>query len=441
MKKPDKKKMKETKMQLTKVQLTKIFIDGPSLFSKIKDKAFPPWFKIENKGDKRLKIDIYDNIGGGFFFEGLTAKGFRRQIKDAGAVDEIEVHINSNGGAVFEGFAIYETLKSHDAKVNVYVDGIAASIASVIAMAGDSIIMADNAYMMVHSPRGIIFGKSKELRKQADLLDKLNNSIVDTYMTRVSVDRDEVLNMMEEETWLNASDCIEKGFADSSTEKESDVSAFMGDRYSAFHNIPSYILALTDRKDIPDNNKEEDDEMKPEDLKAILNEALKPVIDDVAAVRQSTTNLETRVAKVEKTETKESKSAPFIKRIEKCVADGKMTPSERDHAVTIIDKLSDDGEFLENYVVGFEGRKKLANGILNVEVTSDGGSQHSCILDKEFTAPSKDGGSRVPKEAAVRAFDAIGNTKDYNDFRAKVYAAAGERIPPQVTVTQEAAAK
>jgi len=419
--------------------------------NKIKNKACPPWFKIENKGDKKAKIDIYDDIGGGFFFFGLTAKDFRNQLKEIGNVDEIDVFINSNGGKVFEGFAIYEMLNSHSAKINVKIDGIAASIASVIAMAGDSVVMAKNAFMMMHQPKGLFFGKSDELRNQANLLDKIENNIVDTYASRAKIKREEIQNLVKEETWLTADEAIEKGFADELSE-EVEVAAFAGDRYGSFNAVPVFIQNLVNREDKPttvnkdkEDKKDTEDEMTKEEIKAMLDGGIKAAVEPLTT---EITGLKTRAETAEKElkeykekqglSTVEDKRKLLVNRVNACVSAGKVTPVERDSAVKIVNKL--DEESGEEYVKGLESRNKIANGVLSVEVTKGDGSTKSCVLDKDFTVPTKDNGHKIPHPSAIAAFDSLNvEGESYDDFRKRVYAQAGERVPPKPVVPEKEA--
>ena len=165
---------------------------------------------------KTAEVLLYEDIGGWF---GITADSFIKEIKSLKDVSEINLRINSNGGNVFDGVAIYNYLKSHQAKITVDVDGLAASIASIIAMAGDEIRMADNAWLMIHDPWIVTGGTADELRKTADTMEGIRGSLLDTYMKRATTDRDTVSDMMTEETWLNAADAVEHGLADSVTDE------------------------------------------------------------------------------------------------------------------------------------------------------------------------------------------------------------------------------
>ena len=153
-------------------------------------------------------IDITDDIGG----FGVSAKSF---LNDMRAVkgDTINLSINSPGGDVFAGVAIYNALRSSGKKVNVKVLGLAASAASLIAMAGDEIEMPENAMMMIHNPWSFAMGDADELRATADVLDKIGGSLVGTYAARTGKDEDEIKALLDAETWMTAQEAVDMGFA------------------------------------------------------------------------------------------------------------------------------------------------------------------------------------------------------------------------------------
>lgn len=169
---------------------------------------------MEKTSEKTATINIYGEIGESFWGDSTSATSFARELSSLGEVDELTVCINSPGGSVFDGLAIRSTLVNHPAKVSVRVEGWAASIASVIAMAGDEIEMALGSMMMIHNPLTFSVGESKDLRKMADVLDQVRDSLVDVYEERTGIDREEIIDMLDEETWMDAQTAVEKGFAD-----------------------------------------------------------------------------------------------------------------------------------------------------------------------------------------------------------------------------------
>lgn len=192
-------------------------------------------YKINANG-KKAEVFIYEDIGEGWF-GGLSAKRFADDIKALGKVDEIKVMINSNGGSVFEGVAIYNTLVKNQARIVVEIDGIAASIASVIAMAGDEVRMAENAFMMIHDPWIVTGGTADELRDTADTMDKVRDTLLNTYMKRSSAEEQTISEMMSAETWLTATEAHDIGLVDSISERV-DMAAFAIHDFSTFKNAP-----------------------------------------------------------------------------------------------------------------------------------------------------------------------------------------------------------
>lgn len=174
--------------------------------------------KIQNKGNGKAEIYIYEDIGEGWL-GGLSAKAFADEVKGLGKLTQINVRINSAGGSVFDGIAIYNTLVKNPARVIVDIDGLAASIASVVAMAGDEINIADNAMMMIHDPWTVASGSAGELRKTADLLDLLREQLLDTYDKRSSASRDDISLMMDDETWFTSQQALDFGLVDKVTDE------------------------------------------------------------------------------------------------------------------------------------------------------------------------------------------------------------------------------
>lgn len=171
------------------------------------------WYRINNSldagGSPVAEINLYGDIGSW----GITAASFVEELK---AVDapEIHLHIASPGGEVFDGLALYNALRSHRAKVIVQVDSLAASIASVIAMAGDRIIMAPHSQMMIHMAAGVACGEASEMREYADFLDRQSENIAGVYAERAGGTVKQWLKAMAAETWYFADEAVEAGLAD-----------------------------------------------------------------------------------------------------------------------------------------------------------------------------------------------------------------------------------
>lgn len=169
--------------------------------------------------------DGYDWWFGDLIESETSAKHFKNELAKYPNASQINIYINSQGGSVFEGTAIYNQLKRYPAHKTVYIDGFACSIASVIAMAGDEIIMPKNTMMMIHNMMMSVWGNSKEIRKAADDLDTINAAGRQAYLTKAGekLSEEKLVEMMDAETWLTAEQCIEYGLADKFAEKDADM--------------------------------------------------------------------------------------------------------------------------------------------------------------------------------------------------------------------------
>ena len=183
-------------------------------------------FYEKSEDNKELTIYLYDDISAGDSFWGLdgTSKGIRDLLKDS--YETVNVRINSYGGDVFEGIAIFNLLKSYPGKVNVYIDSCACSIASVIAMAGDKIYMPENTFMMIHNCWSYAMGNAEDLRKTAEDLDTIMKGSIASYMSRVNISEERLKELLDQETWLSAKDCVAMGFADELVSLKEDDSNY-----------------------------------------------------------------------------------------------------------------------------------------------------------------------------------------------------------------------
>lgn len=197
-------------------------------------------YRVIARGDDAAEIYIYGVIGGDWFGEGITAKMVADDLKALGKVKTIDARINSEGGDVFQGKAIYSLLVENKAKITVKIDGLAASAASFIAMAGDDIEIAEGAFVMIHDAYGVSFGRAEDMRKYADILDMVNESIIDVYAARTEQSKDKIKKWMSDETWFTAKEAISNGFADTMTENlKVAASVSHPDR---FKHLPSVLL-------------------------------------------------------------------------------------------------------------------------------------------------------------------------------------------------------
>lgn len=195
------------------------------------------WFRMKASGEKSADIYIYEEIG----YWGVTARQFASSLKALGDIDHINLRIHSPGGDVFEGIAIYNLLNSHPASKTVYIDGLAASMASVIAMVGNPVIMPENAMMMIHKPWGITGGDANDMRDYADLLDKVEGVLIPSYAKKTGKTPEELAVMLGEETWLTAQECVEHGFADQLLPSMQAMARINSKRIEEFDSMPASL--------------------------------------------------------------------------------------------------------------------------------------------------------------------------------------------------------
>ena len=194
-----------------------------------------PCFKFNMKDTAKPVLSIYDEIG----FWGVQASDFRAQL-GAITAKEVTVEINSPGGDLFAGVAMYNMLKAAGKTVNVKVMGVAASAASLVAMAGDTIEMPKNTFMMVHNPMGVSMGNADDMRETAELLDRLGASMVQTYAARTGQPENAIAEMLAVDTWMTADEALAAGFATVVTEDIEATASF--DMTKA--DLPAHIKAV-----------------------------------------------------------------------------------------------------------------------------------------------------------------------------------------------------
>ena len=192
-------------------------------------------------------ISILDTIGEDWFGEGVTAKRISAALRSIGDKDVV-VNINSGGGDFFEGVAIYNLLRSHPAKVTVRVLGLAASAASVIAMAGDEIQVAQNGFLMIHNSWVVAVGNRFDLIEAASTMEPFDQSMAELYADRAGVDPEVAAQWMADETWFSGQKAVDDGLADSLLPKDSvvqDVNSSTETEYNALRRLDN-ILAKSE---------------------------------------------------------------------------------------------------------------------------------------------------------------------------------------------------
>ncbi|MBW7057647.1 Clp protease ClpP [Paracoccus bogoriensis] len=209
------------------------------------------WYTIRAR-DGGAEVAIHDEIGA----EGVSAKGF---LAELGAIPDgapILVRINSPGGSVFDAVAIHNALKRHAGTVTVWIDGIAASAASYVAMAGDEIVMPENAFLMIHDPAGLVMGTAADMRAMAETLDKIAATMVRGYAARAGRPEDEIAALMAAETWFDAEEALAAGLATRIAEPVRIAARF---DIARFRNAPPALLEAIEAgadpaETVPDGN-------------------------------------------------------------------------------------------------------------------------------------------------------------------------------------------
>lgn len=331
-----------------------------------------PWYSMEAKADeKRATLHIYEAIGGWW---GVDAAQLVRELHALGDLDAIDVYINSPGGDAFDGVAIYNALRRNKATVNVTVDGLAASAASLIAMAGDTVTMARGSELMIHDASAVAWGNAELMSETAALLDKLSDSYADCYAARAGGTSKAWREVMKAETWYTAAEAVAAGLADKTDDEKDGTEAKARFDLSVFAHAgradaPAPKLPVAAATHVPPVSPEpghphqkETDTMSDTNLTAGLRErlgitdaetsedAILAALDEVLAEQADTpepqaaklpdgvTMIETDVlaalqasaAKVDKIEA-ERAAERRVGLVEAAIKDGKIAPARRDH--------------------------------------------------------------------------------------------------------------
>lgn len=191
------------------------------------------WYQIKNMQNGVVEISLHDEIG----LWGVSAADFIAELKNHQSAKSINLSVHSPGGNVLDGLAMYNALKAHPAKIHGQVEGIAASAASFILMASDTISMPEDSFLMIHNAQGGAMGEADDLREVADIMDKLQDSIVNIYEKRTGLAEAEIRDMMAAETWMNATDALSNGFIDTITDRL-DVAAKINTFNKYFKEMP-----------------------------------------------------------------------------------------------------------------------------------------------------------------------------------------------------------
>lgn len=218
------------------------------------------WNVIKSSNNK-AELLIYGEIGDmEYWGDEVTPVEVNNMLKAIGNVSEIIVRINSPGGDVFAGMAIYWMLKRHPAKVTAFIDGLSASIASVIPLSAEEIIMGKGTMMMIHRPMGgILLARSDDFRKQADVLDRIEGELSDLYSEKMGISTDEVKALLDAETWYTADEAYDAGLIDK-VEGSMKVTASAKGKIAVVNGVEMDLSKFMNAPELPENPEIDDDE-------------------------------------------------------------------------------------------------------------------------------------------------------------------------------------
>jgi len=299
------------------------------------------WNFIKNESDNTAELLLYGTISdNSWWSDSVSPKRFKEDLEKLGNVTQITVRIYSGGGDVFAANAIYSMLKDHKAEIIVKIDGLAASAATIIAMSGDKILIPENGYIMIHKVSTYISGNIDDIQKELELLEKIENTLVQTYVKRTGKTKEEVQALIDAETWLTGREAVEEGFADelmfeNEEEKEKISNGILNkievrNDLEKCKNLPENLknnmaklpsnvaeesmpitLINSITQDIPDFHFEQNTASKT--LEGI----------DVQKEKESTSKVRVDCSNLDKSEDFESNDSSFIKPSERIVKSGK----------------------------------------------------------------------------------------------------------------------
>jgi ATP-dependent Clp endopeptidase proteolytic subunit ClpP len=325
------------------------------------------WFTITNKAEApAAEIDIFDEIG----LWGVSTKDFANALKSVPMDREISLRINSPGGSVFDGFAIHDMLAARRDKVTARIIGVAASMASIIALAGKRTIASENSTVMIHKPRGGAFGESEEMRKMADLLDKLEGRLVNVYAAKSGKKEDEVKAAMEATTWFTAEEAKAWGLVD---EVSAPVKAAACFDLSRLGPVPDRITNLFTGGVTASTNHQTQVSMK--NLLAVLVEAkliASADLSDDAAAAQVRAAFANQASQLKAAQDENTSLKAQLEKANKGLAESLTARAEAavDAAVKV-GKIKDDknvrAKWIESYVANEESTKTLIASLAEVK--------------------------------------------------------------------------
>jgi ATP-dependent Clp endopeptidase proteolytic subunit ClpP len=325
------------------------------------------WYEFKASVDKKeTQLFLYDEIGG----FGVSAAQFVAELKQVPEDHGLVLRIHSPGGSVLEGQAIFTALRAHPGGITTHIDGLAASMASVVALAGNPVQMAGNGIMMIHNVSAFAQGDAEEMRKQADVMDKIQETIVSAYVTKTGLSKKKITELMDAETWMTASEAKELGFVDEITGDLKIAAKFDLSKFKNTARLTELVGLMSKPTDLPSEEtllqklaalftstelKAKDDKIV--ELEGVISkndEATEELVaahtNAITAAGTESTDLKAKLA------TAESNSATpeeFEKKVNaevtrRCAAIGIKEPIKRDPAVNTDEDLETVREQMNN---------------------------------------------------------------------------------------------
>ena len=385
------------------------------------DKIWEVKNQSDNVGELLIMGDITDKS---WYEEDITPKVILNDLEDLGDIDKLKVKISSYGGSVFAGINIANTIKDYaetnDVELEGYVMGLAASIASVIATSLPKLIMYPSSMLMVHNPmQGMFYGNAEEFRKAADDLDDIRESLIVTYENKTNLDREEIIELLDSESWLTAEESVEMGFADEVKEDE-DIDASIVDNklimnniefdMDKFENIPDKVVAKFDKSNINNkvyNNGKDDNDMPfkefetEEEFNEFKDELLKGyvkaenVLDKFAEVDLDGDDLEEIVDKVKEVKNDAEQSKEELKQMKEDIKFNNRKKKLEDADVEVEDEDREEILNMSDKVFKMlvkSNKEKIDNKVNNNNNDDNGGNFIDVNVDDD-----KEGNSSIVK--------------------------------------------
>lgn len=207
------------------------------------------FWQFKNTSDKKGELYLYGAISDASWMDDtISPAKFQKDLAKLGGIEALDVYINSPGGDVFAGISIYNILKRHPASVTVHIDGIAASAASIVAMAGDKIVMPHSATMMIHNASGFAYGNKKTMRSLADEMERIDSQLADIFASRTSKDAKVIAEWMDTERWMSGLEALADGFCDEVEPNKQIAACADVDKFFARYQHPPQVAPETEKE-------------------------------------------------------------------------------------------------------------------------------------------------------------------------------------------------